>query len=69
MRRRRRKKFDYFYAVGVRTVAKFLDRPHRHVVIRIDAGERVVSPTMWVVHVPVGVVVRAAIGENIRHIH
>ena len=70
LRRRRREKFHNFHAVSIGAVAQFLDRPHRHVVARIDAGKGIVSPAMRSVLLgSVGwVVVAAARGEDIRRI-
>ena len=32
--------------VRIRRVAKFLDRPHRHVIVRIEAGVGVIAPAI-----------------------
>ena len=41
---RRRDQLDDLHAVGVRGVGELLDRPHRHVVERVEARVRVVAP-------------------------
>jgi hypothetical protein len=67
LRWRRSEKLNYFYAVGIGAVTEFLNGPHRHVVVRIDAGKRIVSPTMRIVLV-VWIVVEATRGEERRRI-
>jgi len=61
-------KFDDFDAVGIRVIAKLLDCPHRHVVIGIDAGERIIAPAVRTVLVGWVVVEEAEIA-NVRRIN
>jgi hypothetical protein len=62
--RRRREKFHDLHAVGIFSVAPFLDRPHRHVVAWIDAGKRIISPPMR--SVLIGAIVRVVVGAAVR---
>ena len=41
-----RKKFSDLHSVGIRSVYVFLDGPHRHVVVRVEAGVGIITPTI-----------------------
>jgi hypothetical protein len=67
MGRRRREQFHNFNPVGIAAVAPLLDRPHGHVIVRIDAGERIISPAVRTVSVR-RIVVIGTRSENVRRI-